>query len=77
MLNILRFARRRLGLLFNTTAVNENTYGVFEISFGVLHFSAGKLGVQRHKHKVYPLTPHSNRWECLCRKGLRASEGWA
>jgi hypothetical protein len=24
----------------NTTAVIENTFGLFEISFGVLHFSA-------------------------------------
>ena len=29
----------------NTTAVIENTFGLFKISFGVLHFSAGKLGV--------------------------------
>ena len=27
----------------NTTAVIENTFGLFEISFGVLHFSAGQL----------------------------------
>ena len=29
----------------NTTAVIENTFGVFEISFGVLYFSAVKLRI--------------------------------
>ena len=29
----------------NTFGVIENTLGLFKISFGILNFSAGKLGV--------------------------------
>jgi hypothetical protein len=29
----------------NTIGVIENTLGLFKISFGVLHFNAGKLGI--------------------------------
>jgi hypothetical protein len=35
----------REGVEINTTEVIENTFGLFKISFGVLHFNAGKIGV--------------------------------
>jgi hypothetical protein len=35
--------RKKIARRCKTTAVIENTFGVFEISFGVLHFSAWQL----------------------------------